>query len=469
MFSGKPKDPLSDILWTFPDGTVFTVRDLHKSIECKGITGSGKTTGVLAFILDRIVQHAKSTCLIICQKTDDRDFYKPIFDKHGKPLIIIEPQSDWRCNSLQSIGGDTQAKTEFLLTLREALEGSKARGQDAEFWDDLRERFIFTGIAGLSLAGFEVSAPNLQKFFSTAAKNPEQFKDATFLEGLHNKCLEAASARRRQMTEVELYDWEVVLDLWQNEYPMMDDKVQSGAMAGVMNTLGVFNRGIVRQFCSTRTNVSPNALGEGKSIMINFPPVKYGPAGRFLQGDWKYRVQQHILGRNWKPGDFWTVFVMDEYQQCVTEPDAPFLAMCRSAGACFLTLTQTIHSEYSRMGGGHASHHKVDSLLSQYGLHVFCTCDAATAKHAAELLGHGLETFVNVTPDTQGGIGTIFGGGLANYNVSQQYQPILQPRVFMSGLRSGGPPHFCVDSIAIKMGIPFNNGCNWQLWTHKQR
>lgn len=468
MFSGKPKDPLSDILWTMPDGTPWAVRDKLRSTECKGITGSGKTSAVLRFILEAIIRHVLSTCLIICQKPDDRDFYKAIFDKYKKPLIIIEPQSDRRCNSLQSIGGDTQAKTEYLLTLREALEGAKARGQDAEFWDDLRERFIFSGIAALSLAGFEVSAPNLQKFFSTAAKCPEDFKDAKFLEGLHNQCLEAASARRKQMTEVELYDWEVVLDLWQNEYPMTDTKVQSGAMAGVMNTLGVFNRGIVRQFCSTTTNVSPKDLDEGKSIMINFPPVKYGPAGRFLQGDWKYRVQQHILGRNWKPGDFWTVLVMDEYQQCVTEPDGPFISMCRSQGGCMLTLTQTINSEYSRMGGGHASHHKVDALLSNYGLHLFCTSDAMTAKHAAELLGHGLESFVSITPDMSGG-GSVFDGSAASISMNQSYQYILQPRAFMSGLRSGGPPDFCVDAIAIKMGIPFNCGRNWQKWTFRQR
>lgn len=59
--------------------------------------------------------------------------------------------------------------------------------------------------------------------------------------------------------------------------------------------------------------------------------------------------------------------------------------------------------------------------------------------------------------------------GGSQCSLSESYQPVLQPAVFMSGLRTGGPPSFCVDGIVIKSGEPFLTGENWQLVTFSQR
>jgi hypothetical protein len=235
-----------------------------------------------------------------------------------------------------------------------------------------------------------------------------------------------------------------------------------------MNTLSTFNTGLVRLMCSTDTNITPAALDEGVSILINFPFANYGPTGRFIAGDWKYRVQKHILRRHWKPGDYWNVMILDEYQESATECDPRYLAMCRSHGACMFCLTQTIHSEYAAIGG--QGHHKADQLLSNFGLHIFHTVDAQTAAYASGLLGQQRETFINSSPKTDMSIGEeLFGTGGCSMSISESYQPVLQPAVFMSGLRCGGPPSYCVDGIVIRSGEPFSNGENWQLVSFSQK
>src|SRR5689334_3659814 len=113
------RDSLDDQLFKWPDKTLFTVRDMLRSVEVKGITGSGKTSGSGNTILNAIVKHPRSTVLIIAQKPEDRDNAVEIFARHGKKdkLIIIEEGGAHRCNffddELKS-GADTRGMTEFI-------------------------------------------------------------------------------------------------------------------------------------------------------------------------------------------------------------------------------------------------------------------------------------------------------------------------------------------------------------------
>lgn len=465
----KSRDPLDDVLFHWPDGTPFTVRDMHRSVEVKGITGSGKTSGSGKFLTEQIVKHPRSTCVIIAQKPEDSAFYQDIFQRHKKPLVVIEEGSKWRCNFLDTemkAGADTRALVEFLTTLGEALDGGKGNSRENEqFWRKFEERIIFGAVEGVHQGTGSVTAPNLQKFISTAAYKPEQGIDPKWLEKFHHKTMQAASNKKK--TEIQTFDFEVLIDLWANEFPNMDDKPRSSGLAGVMNTLSTFNTGLVRLMCSTETNITPAAIDEGVSILLNFPFSRYGPTGRFIAGGFRYMCQKHILRRQWKPGDFWNVMTCDEFQESVTEFDAKYLAQCRSHGGCLLTLTQTINSEYSAM----PNKHKADALLSNYGLHIYHTCDADTAKFASNLLGQHREVFVNYSPKQDVSMGEeLFGAGGGSGSISESYQAVLQPRAFMTGLRSGGPGNdYCVDSIVIRPGEVFRDGNNWQFVSFPQR
>ena len=421
MFFGKRSgDRLDAVLMRWPTDDPFTVRQMLRSCEVKGITGSGKSSGSGKALTEAIVRHPRSTCFIIAQKPEDKPFYQDIFRRRGKKLVVIEEGSKWRCNSLDAqikAGADTREIVEYLSTLGEALDGGSASARmNEQFWRKLEERITFGAIEAVRLGAEAVSAINLQKFLSTAAYKPEQCQDPHWREKFHSQTMEAA--HKRQKTDIEQYDFAVISDLWINEFPNMDDKPRSSGLAGVMNTLSTFNTGLVRLMCATETNITPAVLDEGVSILINFPFANYGPTGRFIAGDWKYRVQKHILRRKWKPGGFWNVMILDEYQESATEFDPRYLAMCRSHGGCMLCLTQTIHSEYGSIGG--QGHHKADQLLSNFGLHIFHTVDPHTAAYASKLLGQRRETFINTSPQSDLDIGDeMFGFGHCSMSMSE--------------------------------------------------
>src|SRR4051812_4078228 len=67
---------LDDVLFSWPDKTPFTVRDMLRAVEIKGTTGSGKSSGSGKFFTEAIVKHPRSSCLIIAQKPEDKAFYQ---------------------------------------------------------------------------------------------------------------------------------------------------------------------------------------------------------------------------------------------------------------------------------------------------------------------------------------------------------------------------------------------------------
>lgn len=469
LFGGYGRDPLDDVFFTWPTKDPFTLRHLLRSVEVKGGTGSGKSSGSGKYITEAVVSHPRSTCFIVAQKPEDKAFYQRIFKRHGKPLVVIEEGSRWRCNFLDTemkAGADTRGIVEFLTTLGEALDGGSARTSDP-FWKKLEERILFGAVEAVKQGTGRVDAPSLLNFLATAAYKPDRLKDETWRGMFHSQVMDAAF--RKQKSRIEQADFDLILSFWTNEFVNMDDKPRSSGLAGVMNTIHTFNTGLVRDVCSAETTIAPEAQDQGVSVLVNFPFAEYGPTGRFIAGGLKYKWQKHILRRHWNPRHYFNVMILDEYQESATEFDARYLAQCRSHGGAMFCLTQTIHSEYSAMSGqGH--HHRADQLLSNFGTHIYHSVDAETAKFASALLGHRREMFINYQPKANLTMGEeIFGSARGTGSFSESYQPVLQPAVFTTGLRCGGPPDFCVDGIVIKGGEPFRNGENWQLVTFSQK
>ncbi len=459
-FFSRPSDPLDDILFPWTKRDPFTVRHMLRSVESKGITGSGKSSGSGATIIDAVIRHPRSTLLIVAQKPEEKEEYLRMFRRYRKPLVIIEEGGKARCNFLETevkAGADTRDLVEFLSTLGESLEGGSGGRENDRFWKMLEQRIMYNAMVALTLGG-KPDAPGLLKFLSTAAYRADQLKDPDWRGKFHNTVMKAAWEKKKSDTDQA--NFTLAQDFFQSEFVLMDDKPRSSGLAGVMNTAHVFNTGLVWRMCSTDTNVTPAVLDQGVSILINFPFSNYGPTGRFIAGGWKYLCQKHILRRKWNPNGYFNVMVLDEYQESATELDARYLAQCRSHGGSLFCLTQTVHSEYAAMGGN--GHHRADQLLSNFGTHIYHLSDPATAKFGSSLLDNRRETFISFSPRPRESYGDdIFGQGQASGSLSETYQPILQPGMFMTDLRCGGPPSNVVDAIIIRAGERFSNGENW--------
>jgi hypothetical protein len=479
-FNRRPQnaDPLDDVLFKWPTGDPFTVRDLLRSAQVKGITGSGKTSGSGNFLLDRIVAHPRSTAMIVGQKPEDLDNARDIFARHGKldKLIVIEEGGIHKCNFFDDemkSGADARGMTEFITILGEGLQAGQGGGRENErFWRMLEQRIIYNAVEAVRQGRGGVTAPELMRFITTAPASAQMLKDeklrAEWEKEFHFETMEAAFSR--QKSPVEAHDCEVFRQFWGREWPELDEKPKTSGQCGVLGTLHAANTGLCRETTSTNSNVSPRMVDNGYSFFINYPFYTYGATGRYIATGWKYKLQKHILRRRWNPEGYFTVLWCDEYQESMTSFDPNFLVQCRSHGGGLVALTQTIHSEYSQMGGD-AGQHKANMLLGNFGLHIFHLSDPTSAQFASNLLGQYERSKISFSPpETRTPKADIFEDAGAKCNISTEWQPILQPNVLMSGLRTGGAANgYLVDGVVIRLGMPFSNGLNCQFvsWSQK--
>ena len=455
----KKRDPLDDPLFHWPDGTPFTVRQMLRSVESKGITGSGKTSGTLQHYLECLAAHPRACIFMITQKPEDKAQVVGAFKRAGKPLVVIEPGGGYRCNFYQYMneaGWDTRAMTEFNTVIGEGLQTTG--GKREPFWQLSEERLIYNAISPLALVD-TVTAPKLLDFISTALYDKTDLNDEWRAKS-HNLTLRNAAQAKK--TPAQANDWAVAKPFWTEEFPNMADKTRSSILAGVMNTISTANTGLAGVMTSTTNNITPAALNDGVSILVNMPFSELGPTARYVALGWKYIVQRYILKRQWD-SRFFNVMVMDEYQEAMTEFDANYLAQCRSHGGCMLCLTQTANSEYSRM-----PEHKANMLLSNFATHICHLGDAKTETFISALLGHRKEAMPTIPGD--GNLYEAF-NGKSNISVNFQYTPVLQPGFLQgSGMRTGGPGNdYCVDALVVTPGRAFKSREVFSYVTFRQR
>jgi len=136
-----------------------------------------------------------------------------------------------------------------------------------------------------------------------------------------------------------------------------------------------------------------------------------------------------------------------------------------------VVLTQSIHSLYIRLHEG--GEHEADSLLTGFGHKIFHTlADDKTAAYASSLVGRRLTTRMGGSMGAGENVGEeLFGkGGRYSANFSESVESILENRVFMQGLRTGGRESgYVVDGIVIRSGEPFSTGENFLRVAFSQR
>jgi hypothetical protein len=466
-------DWLEYVLFSWPTGDPFTRRDLMRSVAAYGVTGSGKTSGSLMHILDAVVDDPRSTLFIVAQKPEDRRDFERLFKRHGrrKKLLVVDSSAQQRCNLIDTelkAGASTLDLTDLMTTLGEALVAGGGKGGENElYWAMMQQRIIYNAIGAVRMAGLPLLATTLREFLATAAYSTKSLPDPHWQAQAHNRIMQAAF--KAEKGKLDSHDFENLFTYWMNEFPAMDDKPRTSALAGVMNTLHVFNTGLVREICSTDSTITPSVMEDGYSALIDLPFTIHGQNGRFIAGGLRRLWQNHILRRHARPGDFYNVMVLDEYQESVTAFDARFIAQCRSHLGCMFTLTQTIDSMYGVSGGG--SHHKVQALQSNFGHRIYHTVDPQTAEDASKLAGQYLEEAVSIGPSGQSPdlYDQIHGNLHYQPSISYQWQPKIKVADLMRQPTGGPACGNKVGGMVVRLGQPFLNGENFQFVLFDQR
>lgn len=469
----KPKvrrmaDPLDKPLLHWSSADPFSLRDLLNGGVCiTGRSGSGKTSSSGREIGQAIVRERGSGGLILAAKPEDLAMWKGVFEREGRSgdLLEFSPEATLRFNFLGyvlAMGGQTRDVTRCITVIGETLRSADAKGgESADFWEKEQQRMIYNAVEIVKLATGSVSAPDIQRFITTAAMNPEQLASPQWRAGYCNQKL--ADAFEKQKSASQTHDFNLAADYWLSEFPAMAEKTRSSIMTGVMGILHVFNTGVVRELVSTTTTVSPDVMLEGKWVLVNMAPAEWGDSGALIAAGWKYLVQRRVLRRKAKPGDGVVVIWADEYAQFTNSYDAHYLAQCRSHQGCMVVLTQSLHSYYMSMKGD-VGKHQADALLTNFATKIYHALgDVQTAEWASNLIGKGREVFVGTSlAPVEDLYAEITGHGKVSTNASEHYEAVLKPNVLLNGLRTGGKANDLIcDAVVIRSGEPFSHGQNW--------
>ena len=471
-----PPSPLDRTLFNWSPRDQFTVRDLLNGGVCiTGRAGSGKTSSSGKLLSKSIIRLSGSGGLILAAKPEDLEMWRGIFAASGRSddLLVFGPGTPLRFNCLDYVlqmGGQTRDVTRCITVIGETLRSADTSGgESADFWEREQERMLYNAIQTIWLATGRVSAPDIQRFITAAPLSPEQIATKEWKAEFCGQTLQAAYTREKSPTED--HDLKLAFDYWLSEFPNMADKTRSSILTGVMGILHVFNVGTVRELISTTASVSPDDMLRGKWVIVNMPPSEWGDQGALVAAGWKYLTEKMVLRRHASADSNVITIWCDEAAQFVNSFDSMFITQCRSHLGALVFLTQSLHSYYGALKGEHGRH-QADALLTNFSTRVMHAIgDAKTAEWASEMVGRELECFVSSsTPPAEDLFGSLVGGGGTTTSVSFQYQPAIQPKLLMHGLRTGGPANdMTCDAVVIRSAEPFHSGRNWMIVSFSQR
>jgi type IV secretory pathway TraG/TraD family ATPase VirD4 len=244
-------------------------------------------------------------------------------------------------------------------------------------------------------------------------------------------------------------------------FPELADKTRSILIASIMALIDFLNRNPLRQLFCGETNITPQALEEGKIIVVDLPVTQFSEIGKYAAAIWKLCTQRSLERREVRTSPRPVFIWQDEAQHFVLETDMMFQTTCRSYRVCNVVMTQNVSNFYAVMSGGDKSKALVDSLFGTLNTKIFhCNGDSVTNQWMSEQIGRSLQLVCNSNISHQSSSLLSSGMGFSPANitagVSQIYEYEIQPATATT-LRTGGPANrWEVDAIVFGAGMCFH-------------
>jgi type IV secretory pathway TraG/TraD family ATPase VirD4 len=461
------------VLRDWGNGQAFRLADAQSGVCVFGATGSGKTSGPAKHLAYGYLAGSFGG-LVLCAKKEERRQWVQWAKDTGREddLVIIDKAGKHRFNFLEweasrpEEGGGLTINIVALLDeiagaiARSAGKGENSAGKD-KFWDDALHH-MNTNLVDLPiLAGIRVSLPLMRSIVTSAPLSLKQVEDQKWQET--SACaaiLREADEATKKMGEEVRADYEECRNYWLQEFPVLSENTRSIIVLTFSMLVRPFITRPLRKLFSSDTNIRPEDAFAGKIIIVDLPVQEYRLAGRVANLAWKYCFQVAVLRRMQPtaPGQFLRpVFLWaDEAQNFVSEFDAEFQAVARSASGCTVYLTQNRESYRRVLGNADA----VDSLLGNLQAKFFCQNSGDTNEWAAKLLG---ERWIHVTSTNVGqnrteDIHSQGGHQSSGVTRSEQRRYFVEPARFTTLKRGGAANNYQVQAIVYNGGHLFPTG-----------
>lgn len=478
----RPSDTFhpQTVIRDWGDGQAFHLADALTGVCVFGATGSGKTSGPAKHLAYGYLA-ADFGGIVLCAKGDECKRWQQWAAETGREddLVIVDSKGDWRFNFLdweasraEASGGLTINIVAILDEIAGAIASSAGKaegGGDNKFWEDALHH-MNTNLVDLPLfAGLRVSLPLMRSIVSSAPQNIAQLGDLTWQENSTCAAIlrEADKATAKAADDIRA-DFEECRNYWLQEYPVLSEKTRSIISLSFSMLVRPFITRPLRKLFSTDTNIKPEDAFDGKIIIIDLPVQDFRLAGKVANLAWKYCFQVAVLRRTPPPqGYLRPVFIWaDEAHNFVSDFDAEYQAVARSAGGCTVYLTQNRESYRRVLGNADA----VDSLLGNLQAKFFCQNSGETNEWAAKLLG---ERWMDIISTNVGRSGTDTPQQTSGVTRSEQRRYFVEPSRFTTLMRGGAANNFQVQAIVYNGGYPFPSGNDemlpFRLLTFNQR
>lgn len=485
----QPSDLLSLPLTYWSREDAWTLRDAVEGTLILGATGSGKTSGS-----GRTIARSMLGCgfggLVLTAKADERALWEGYCRDTNRldDLIVVGADASCRFNFLEhelTRRGEGGGLTENLVTLFGTIMEIKDRNhrtgggnEDGSFWREQALKGLRDGIDLLALATGGIAVPDLVRVFLTAPTSPAQVSDPKFQES--SACfgyVKAADAKPK--TQRQRHDFGVVCDQFLLNWPGLAERTRSVIQATILGWLDTLNRGVLREMFCTDTTVTPEAIEQGKIILIDLPVKEFGEVGQFAQVVWKYCTQKQIERRNVQENPRPVFLWADEAQHFLTSYDFQFQATCRSSWVATVMLSQNYSNFVAALGGNEKARVETDSLLANLNTKILhCNSDPVTNEWASRLIGRTLQYRAsgNHSHPADDQVSALLGldwareNGTTSGGFSEVMEAEIEPREF-TRLRTGGPDNdWIVDGIVFQNGRVFKaSGRTWLPVQFNQR
>ncbi|HTS17717.1 MAG TPA: TraM recognition domain-containing protein [Verrucomicrobiae bacterium] len=455
------------VLRDWGNGQAFRLADAQTGVCVFGATGSGKTSGPAKHLAYGYLA-ADFGGLVLCAKKDERRQWEKWAADTGRTgdLIIIDSSGKWRFNFLEweaSRPEEGGGLTINIVALLDEIAGAiarsagKAQGGSGEnkFWEDALHHLNSNLVDLPVFAGLRLSLTLLRSIVSSAPLSLAQISDPKWQESSTCAAIikEADKATAKAGDETRV-DFEQCKNYWLQEYPTLSERTRSI----ISLTFSILVRPLItrplRKLFSSDTNVKPEDAFGGKIIIVDLPVQEFRLAGRVANLVWKYCFQVAVLRRTQpterdhylRPVFLWA----DEAQNFVSDFDAEYQAVARSAGGCTVYLTQNRESYRRVLGNSDA----VDSLLGNLQAKFFCQNSGETNEWAAKLLG---ERWMGVTSTNVGRSGDEESRASSGVTSSEQRRYYIEPSRFTTLKRGGALHNFQVEAVVYNGGARFPN------------
>jgi hypothetical protein len=475
--------PLSDVLLHWGPKEPFTFREAMAGVLILGAIGSGKSTGSGQLIAMSMLL-AGFGMLVLCAKPDEADVWEEYARRAGREadLIWFSADGPWRFSPLDyelnrdgSGAGQCENIVGLLYELLEFSDRSGRKGGRGEegFWRKVVRQLLRNLVDLITMAKGTVSVPDLYRLFVSAPKSLAEVESPAWRK--RSFCFECLmEADRRPKSPEQAEDFSLVLDYFLQELPELDTKTRTNIGASFTSMVDLMNRGLLKKLFGGGTNVTPQAVEQGKILVIDLPVREFGDVGLFAAVLWKYCFQKSIERRNVlqspRPVGLW----IDEAQNFLTEYDYMFQSTCRGAKVATVLLSQNISNFYAALGGENGKA-QADSLCANLNLKIFhANGDHVTNEWASATLGKSRQLLFN--GNSQQGNQTAYdmlmgrGGSQSGAGFSESIVAEVEASAFTT-LRTGGPENkWLCDAILFSNGTRFRaTGKPYLFTTFRQR